>query len=593
MAKKNKSKEYLYNNGLNDDKNFVRRCQKLATAWQKRLEAPLAKRQRLFAAWASGFFDDSYGREHMINLIDRGVSTIVPFLVEGNPRLMVETKVAGARSWAFTTQLALNFLIKEMNLSERVLIPAAINSMFGAGIVRTFTEYDRRISLGQDVIKAGRPVIRVIDDADYIGDVAAKTRDDFVIEGDIYKLPTEYARDLFQDYADYIHPDCKLTSDYHPEKIASGEWDINRLSLREYTTFMDLYLYDENITITILPQNGCKDILRIVEEDGADESPYDFLGYSYFPGSTYPIPPVWKWHDLDVTMNILAKTAKEQAESQKDIIFANYDQEQLIKKVANAKNMDILLCSDPVNSINKISFGGVNPDNYNWMNFAELEFTKSGANPDVLGGRGAQAPTYGQEQLVYANATRIVNNMYTRWHNFMTSIVKKLAWRVWTDPKQYIPLIHEIPGVGERPVVFSKADKVGDFYNFVFNLIPYSSQRQSPELKYQQTMGFLTQWILPTYQMAAQQGAQLDVPTVTNILSTYLGLDTFNQWYKTVTPDMLQDVGYQMQPSDKKNKYNQANDTFGKTQPSQMANMFQQQERTTGSAEGNTTTKEK
>ncbi|NIT56974.1 MAG: hypothetical protein GWN00_12285, partial [Aliifodinibius sp.] len=234
-------------------RKFEKRVQRLAQAWQKKQEPGLEKRQKLLALWASGFYDKSYGRQHLINLIDRGVFTIVPYLVEGNPKVMVETNIGNLRPYAFTSQLALNFIIDKMNLAERVLIPAAINSMFGAGITRTFTEYDRVINLDDDVIRYGNHVVRVIDDADYIGDVAAKTRDDFIIEGDVYKLPTEYAKDLYHKYADDICADGRLTVDYHPEKIANGEWDINKLSLREYTTFVDIYFYDENVTRTIMP----------------------------------------------------------------------------------------------------------------------------------------------------------------------------------------------------------------------------------------------------------------------------------------------------------------------------------------------------
>jgi len=477
-----------------------------------------------------------------------------------------------------------------MNFAENVLIPAAVNSMFGAGITRTFTEYDRVINLDDNVIKYGKQVIRVIDDADYIGDVAAKTRDDFILEGDIYKLPTEYAKDLYSKYADDISSDCKLTSDYHPEKISSGEWDLNRLSLREYTSFIDLYLYDEGVTITIMPYGKAAKILHTVEEDGPGGSPYDFLGYKFFPGSTYPIPPAWAWHDLDVTMNILAKTAREQAESQKDLLFVPPGNAPLGKKITTAKNLDVMEMS-VAGEIKKESLGGVNPDNYNWMNFAEAAFIKTGANPDVLGGRGAQAPTLGQEQMVFANASRIVNNMHTRFQGFMTSIINKLAWRVLQDPSEYIPLIHQIPGVGDLPKVFSSADKVGDFYDFVFKIIPYSTQRTSPDILYQKLMGFMTQWVLPTYQFAAQQGAELDVPTVTRILGDYLGLENLNQFYRTAVPSELQGVPYMMQPLGQqqrprgpnvgvKKSPGQQNDTFGSSEPSRTANMNQQQKRT-------------
>ncbi len=593
MAKQ--SKDYLYNDGTGEDKKFEKRCQRLVEAWQKRQEAPLAKRQKLLALWASGFFDESYGREHLINLIDRGVFTIVPYLVEGNPKILVETHMGNCRPWAFTTQLALNFIINKMNLAERVLIPAAINSMFGAGITRTFTEYDRVININDNLIKYGKNVVRVIDDADYIGDVAAKTRDDFVLEGDIYKLPTEYAKDLYSKYADDISSDCRLTSEYHPEKISNGQWDLNRLSLREYTTFIDLYLYDEGITITIMPYGKEAKILHTVEEDGPGASPYDFLGYKFFPGATYPIPPAWAWHDLDVTMNILAKTAREQAESQKDLIFVDSQNVDVGKKILTARNLDVLEVSSPKDGINKVSIGGVNAENYNWMNFAEQSFTKTGASSDVLAGRGSQAPTLGQEQMVFSNASRIVNNMSTRWHGFMTSIITKLAWKVWTNPSEYIAMSHNIPGVGELPKVFASPDKVGDYYDYIFKITPYSTQRTSPDKLYNKMMGFMSQWILPTYQFAASQGAELDIPAATRIMSEYLGIDNFNQWYKTAIPTQ-QDIGvpFTMQPmggkkdGQQKNSVGQQNDTFGSSAASRTANKDQQQKRTTGNAGGQT-----
>lgn len=578
MSKK-KSKSYLYDNQGGSEQRFEVRLQKLVKAWQKKQEPSLQHRHNLLALWASGFFDPGYTRQHLINLVDRGVSTIVPFLVEGNPQIMVDTLVGKYRPWAFTTQLMLNFLVKNMNLADSVLIPAARNAIFGAGITRTFTEYNRQINLDNEVIMGGTPTIRVIDDADYIGDPAAKSRSDFIIEGDVYKLPTAYARELFSKYADYIMPDCRLVSEYHPDKISEGEFDFNRLSLRDYSTFQDIYLYDEGVTVTIMPEGKKARILRTVEEDGPGGSPYDFLGFEYFPGTTYPIPPAWRWHDLDVTMNLLADKARQQAESQKDLIFVPPSEKELGVKVRDARNLDILTVMTP-ESIKKESFGGVNPDNYNWMQFAESAFTKTGANPDVIAGRGSQSPTLGQEQLVYANATRIVNNMYTRYQHFMESILRKLAWRIWTDPTVYFQFLHEIPGVGQIPKVFSQADKVGDFYDFVFKIKPYSTQRTSPEVMYQKMMGFMSQWILPTYGFAAQQGAQLDIPIVTRILSDYLGFENFNQWYKTATPQPTDSIDYQMQPM--KNKFGQGNDYFGATSESKNANLKQQQDREAG-----------
>jgi hypothetical protein len=551
---------------------FPQRLQQLVRIWKWKNEHILEHEEKLLRLWASGFFDGRYSREHLINLIDRGVFTIVPYLVEGNPRVMVETMVANMKPWAYTTQLALNFLIKKMKLADRVFIPVAINSMFGAGITRTFTEYDRIISLEDEVIKSGAPSIKVIHDSDYIGDPVAKCRDDFIFEGDIYKLPTNYAKDLFagkdkfgNQIADYIFPDCKLATDFSPEKISNPKFNMNKYAFRDYTTFIDLYLYDENITVTIMPEGKKAKILREVEEDGPKESPYDYLGYKYFPNCSVPIPPAWFWHDLDVSTNVVAKTAREQAESQKDLILAEPTNKKLAKQVTNAKNMDVLTVKNAKDGVQKVSFGGMNTENLNWLAYVETAFNKSGGTSEIMGGRGAEAPTLGQEKMQFQNASRIVNNMYTRYHEFMTSIIKKLAWRVWTDPTVYIPVVKQIPGVEELEEVFSQADIVGDFYDFIFDIVPYSTQRMSPEMKYQRLMQFASQWVLPTMSLAAQQGAEFDVPTATKDMAEYLGLTNFNQMYRTAVPHELQGIGYTMQPfgGKKQKAQGQGNDAFG------------------------------
>lgn len=564
--------------------SFPARLQKLAKLWYQKNEAPFEHQQTLLRLWASGFFTKGYGREHLINLMDRGVGTIVPFLVEGDPKMLVETLVGNYRPWAYTTQLALNFFVDQMELADKVLIPVALNSMFGAGITRTFTEYDRHVTLDDEMIRAGRPTIKVIHDTDYVGDPIARDRGDFAFEGDIYKLPTTYAKDLFagknkhgKQIADYIKPDCKLISDYSPKKISDPNFNQNKLALRDQTTFIDIYLFDENRTVTIMPEGKVAKILRSVEEDGPKESPYDYLAYKYFPGHSTPIPPAWFWHDVDVSMNIVAKTGREQAESQKNLILTEAPNKKLGEQVTNAKNMDVLNVKDAA-GVKAISLGGMNPENIGWLGFVEDVFNKSGGTEPIMRGAGTNSPTLGQDQMLHQNASRIVNNMYSRYHRFMTSMVKKLAWRIWTDPTVYIPLIHEVPGVGTLPKIFSQADKVGKFYDFVFKIVPYSTQRMSPETKYQRLMQFASQWILPTMSLAAQQGAEFNIPDATKIMAGYLGLDNFNQLYRTAIPGQVDVVPYTMQPSGKKRPEGsqkspgQENDSFGALIGSREAN---------------------
>lgn len=563
-----------------EGQSFPARLQMLARYWSKLNQGAYKHTQKMLKSYASGYYDSGYTRNHTINLIDRGVSTITPFLVEGNPKVLVKTKIANLRGRAYTIQLGLNFLINKLNLAENVFIPAAFNSMFGLTVARTSFEYDRLISLQDEQIKYGHPHVEVIPSVDYIGDCSARRISDFTFEGDIYKLPTNYAKDFFarrdkfgNQIADYITPDGKLMEKYSPKEISSVDFNPERLSLRNYTTFIDLYLYDENVIVTIMPMGKKAKILQEKEWTGPEGGPYDKLWYKYFPDSPTPIPPAWNWHDLDVTLNLLMDKLREHAEAWKSLVAYSDEAAEDMKKVNKTSHMGTVNVND-VNALKKLDFGGVNPEIFQYLALAENQFTKQGGTPDVLGGRGAQAPTLGQEQMVFANASRIVNNMYSRFHQFATSIIRKLAWEYLTNPLTNVPVIKEIPGVGERPAIMGKMEDVSDFYKFIFDVVPYSTQRTSPDIMYQKLMQFMSQWILPTANLATIQGAQVDIPLVTRILADYLGEDTFNQWYKTAIPHELAGINYQMQPMNRPKKSpGQTNDSAGATLGSRIANL--------------------
>lgn len=572
---------------------FPRRLQLVAKSWGVLVKPMLQKRQQMFKMWAAGYYSERRGAYHTINLLGRGVDTVVPFLVEGNPRFMVESRAGNYRRWAYITQLAINYYLDKIKLAERVLIPAATNSMFGAAITRTCLTHSGNIRLEEGgIIKQGVPSVSLIDDTNYIGDPAAKRRADFQLEGDIYRLPTEYAKEFFKgvdqfgnQIADYINPDGKIIQEYSPEEIAKENFNRAKLGLKDCTTFIDLYLYDENIIVTIMPEGKKAKILRTIEWKGPEGGPYDYLGYKFLPENTVPLPPAWSWHDLDSTMNTLFDKAKEQSENQKKILAYEAAAEEDAKRVVNTPNMGSVRV-DNIQSLKEIEFGGVNPQNLEWMAFAEMEFTKQGGNPDVMGGRGAQAPTLGQEQMIFNNATRIVRNFAGRFDAFTTSIVKKLAWDFWFNPLSYVPVLREIQGFGQLPAVFSDAEKVGDFNDFMFKLTPYSMQRESPEIKYQKMMQFMSAWVIPTMEIAAQQGSVIDVPLVTRIMSEYLGFENFNQWYRSAVPHELGNVPYQMLPTGTSGGVSkspgQTNDKFGASGMSRAANSSAQQIRAGG-----------
>jgi len=529
--------------------NFVKKLQKLTVAWQKLNDGPNKHVQQMLNARASGYYDIGYKRTHTLNLIDRGVSTVVPFLVEGDPKVMVNTKIASLKPWSWTTELALNFYIKKLKFAENILVPCAINSMFSAGITKTTLTHDKDLVYGENTYQLATPTVQVIDNTNYIGDASAKCRQDFVFEGDIYRLPTDYAKEFFgKKFADLIIADQTLFEDYSPEEISKPDFDRNLLSIRDYSTFIDIYLKDEGVIITIMPDGKTTKILRTVEWEGPPGGPYDYLCYNNFPETPVPIPPAWSWYDKDVTVNILIEKMRQQAEAQKDFLVYEDGAEDDIARITKTPSNGTVRVNN-LALIKDMHTGGVNPLNYEWVNFILNEFTKEGGNADVVGGRSAQAPTLGQEQMLMANATRIIYNQLTRFHSFTSSIINKLAWGFWVDPTVWIPVVKEIPGIGELPTIFSNKGQVGDFYDFIFDIVPYSTQRTNPEMKFRGMMEFLTQWVVPTLPLRAQQGGSIDFQAVDETLARYKDIDTFNQWYKSVLPQALESIDYKMLPS--------------------------------------------
>jgi len=566
----------------NVKQKYVSRLQTMSAAWPKKYEGPLSHSQKLINLWVSGYYQKGYSRWHLINLMNRAVSSGVSYLAEGNPKVLIEPAAPKLRQFAYSMRLIVNFLIEDYDFAGNVFRPGAIASYFGAAIARTFFEYDRCVSVGNEQIKVGTPKVAIIEPCDYIGDVSAKVRADFAIEGDKYKLPTKYAKDLFarkdkfgNQIADYIQADCKLQTKYSTTEITAKEsFDFNKLGLEEYTTFMDIYNRKEKTIETIMPMGQKAVVLKTIKWKGPG-TPYDYLGYRYPNNCPIPLPPAWDIYDLDVTSNIMGKAAREQAESQKNVIAAEPAGKNAAEAVLKGKNMAVLSVKG-MEHVKQFSFGGVNPDNYAYMQWCEDQFQKSGATTsDIMSGKGPTSDTLGQDQMVFANATKMVNGYYTQFHEWMSSILRKWVWAVMEEPTTYVGVLEtvKVPGINdiEYPVYYSKPDKVADFQNLILKVVPYSTQRKTPEQEYQRLFQFMSGWILPTLQLRRAQGSDIDLSMVDKLLADYGGFDNFPMWYKSIVPQEGLNTDYLLKTKNKKNA-GQMNDSAGSMGVSRAAN---------------------
>jgi hypothetical protein len=400
--------------------------------------------------------------------------------------------------------------------------------------------------------------------------------------GNFYTMPTKLAKEFFgPKHADHISPTYKLFGDNTVTDIVKRNVNgTDYHTLRSLTRFMDIYLPDERVIITLLGDGEYHRILRTVEYDGPETGPYDVLAFKFAMKQPMPLPPAWGWIDMDTAMNKLINKMRNQAEREKSILTYTPEAQEDADNITRAPDGGTCSVSD-VNSVKVHQIGGTNPENYNWVTYIEGQFSIQGGNLYQLGGRGAQAETLGQEQMLMTNASRIVDDMEQSVYDFAQSIFKKLTWYIWNDPMIQIPVIKRIEGAGSIEVIYDKYAREGDYGDFNFKIRPYSMQRFNPSIQGQKLIQFLTAWVLPVMGMAANQGVQLNIDAATKKIAEYLQLDIDDIWNSAVPEDagLVGNGPYQpTQGTPKMSKMTgQTDDRMGASDASKQGNLLQYQ----------------
>ena len=260
-------------NDKNVKANFPKRLMLGTKTWQKISETPLANRMTMLRALESGFYSNkgkgSINKSHPINLIDRGLSILVPYLVLDNPRLLITSKKTELRPFAETTQLAFNHLIKEIKFARNSLRPVVRDAMFGLGIMKTGLMKSHELEVYGHLHEVGQVYSDPVDMVDYIGDPTATCFEGMEFEGNFYRLPVDVAKDMYPKHADILNATYQLHSDEqknNPKKISKAKMVEGEFcTLKQYVQLADFWIPDEGVILTIEPKSAT--ILRTVEAE--------------------------------------------------------------------------------------------------------------------------------------------------------------------------------------------------------------------------------------------------------------------------------------------------------------------------------------
>ncbi len=537
-------------------------------------------RHRMLKHYSAGYYENKEVSQPL-NLVDRGVQIIAPFLVTHNPKVLIDAKrdMPTLKGYGRTFELAIEHLLREINFADYTMRPAVINSLFSMGIVKTGIMTSHQVEIFGYLHDVGQPYADNIDFEDYIGDIKARDRQENEIEGHWYTLPEEYVRtsglyknhDLLETEYDLFGPDRT-----RPEEITKQRTRFSRnRELKRSVRLCDIWLPDENIVITLPPKGYGEKIMRTVEWEGFETGPFDVLGYRYFPNSVIPIPPVYTWMFLNNTINRLVLKMTQQAEREKHLMLYDLGMAEDAKRVMETRD-DGTVGVRSTDGFKEMQFGGFNDQSMPFVQYLEQQYSITGGNLYTIGGRTTGADTLGQEQMLQANASKQLDDMVNQVHNFTKRIVEKLAKYLWTDPMIEKTMIKRDKGQ-ELEVSYNSAQKEGDFLDYGVDIEPYSMSKKNPDIRFQQYMQFISQIVLPTAQIAAAQGSSLKVDAVIKEAARFLDIRNIDDWYQSSVPQDQQMNPYQPQQEKPKNGQGDGRFSGGDNMASNMNNLIQKQ----------------
>jgi hypothetical protein len=549
--------------------------------------------KKMLQHYAGGWYSDGVmsgattSNIQPLNLVDRAVSILAPYLVGGDPKVMIDVKRGfdSNRPFARTLELALEHLFREISLHQLTLRPAVFSSLFSMGHAKTGIAKAGEVEIFGYMHDVGQPYCDVFDDADYVGDIAARNREEMEFEGHEFTLSEEAVKDsgLFKHY-DNLIPENELdgssTRPFDISRSSDGQ-GASLQSLYQYVRLQDIWLPKEGIIITIPLRGQGKKIMRTVEWDGPESGPFDSLAYKYFPESVVPIPPAFTWMPYNNIINTLVRKMRRQAEREKKFIAYDTTMAQDMKNVNNTPDGSTVGVRN-VDSMKEFELGGVSETNWPFIQWMEQQYSLASGNLYTIGGRQTQAETLGQEQMLQANASKQLEDMVQQVHQFTKSITEKLGWFMWSNPLMPIPVIKSVAGYNIE-VIFSDETKEGDYWDYAYDIEPYSMTKQSPTTRYQLLMQLISQVVLPTADIAAQQGSMLNVTELVKEASRFLDVRNIDRWWIPGVPQESQMNPYQPQQGQTKAKPKSGQDdgrfSSGDNNASNQSNLSQQQGR--------------
>ena len=529
----------------------------------KRLEPMRKNRTKFIGRFAGPYYTRAPSRRsgrrnyEIVNKVNAIVSTLTAHLATNRPKPNIKARSVELEHQAEVFSLAVEHVFIELKI-EQTLRRLVMDAQFGPAILKTGIATGRPMTpIGDSPVDYlhdfGVPFVDLVDLDDYVLDAGCRVRSACWFEGNRVRMPFKAAADSG------MYDNGKLEKLRHQrlrnkpdaaERLSEGGANSAMLDdIADEVELLELWLPRDGLIVTMAayPDQDSLGLLREAEYVGPESGPYDMLGFNEIPGNALPAAAVGIWYDLARLYNSLANKAKQQAERTKNLVLYDLVKRGDAKNVRDAGDGELVGVDDP-RAFQEVSFGGVNEKVFEALNWAGAELNNVAGNPDLLGGIAAVSGTLGQDQMLEGNARLKVADMWKRFHVVLASVTEKVAWYVWTDPLVDIDVVLQ-RGELAYPAKFKAELKEGDFLQYEFDVVPYSTQPRTPEEDFDRMMTYIERVALPLIQAGQAQGMTLDAQRIMEVTGKKLEMPEFASFFVQMDPAAGGEVGAQgMQP---------------------------------------------
>lgn len=467
-------------------------------------------------------------------LLYQTVTSLVPNLVFNNPKFRVRSQLTDFRDYADMLGLAVDKTIEATNARDE-LRKIVTDSLFMAGFAKVgMADSGARITLPDGDYPLGQPMLMRVDPTDMILDTAARSWHEQSVYGNRFRVH----RDRLQEHLPGVDeevikklPRSGSTNRKNPSDLLG---DIPQGSgVYDFVELAELYIPAENrlVTLPLGPdgKSATAEFLRDVEWYGPDSGPYRMLGYTWLGDTMLPVPPLGVLFDLQTMINRIARKIVRQSDRIKRVLAYEGEAFEDASRISEADDGEAVQVNN-IDRIREIQYGGASDDTFNFVAWARNWFNDLGMNTDLLAGTSTGEPTATQAQLVQANSTVRLSDMQGQVHQFVSGIGSDIGWYLHHDPLIELPLIRRRSG-REEQLIFSPSEREGDFYDYQFEVEPFSLARKDPNQKVRQMLNAATAVIPAAAQAAQILGPGFRADQFLNRIFREIGLEDMDEYF--------------------------------------------------------------